>query len=215
MKTDRRTVLAGLTAFPFLSAASSATIGTGPLFTSGLLARNPVARSFEKVRRGVEAPAVELLGLDGRHDFAQLKGRTRIVSLWAEWCLPCLVEAKDLAALRSRYGAPSFDILAILTAGRSDPTPQQAVARLRQVGAGGLPTWVEPRNGRQVGLALAVEQPPHISIPCNLLIDSSGRVRGRSIGNGVSPGPTGRSHWATPAAAAFVAALRDGALDHV
>ena len=31
----------------------------------------------------------------------QLAGRARLMTLWAEWCIPCLLEARDLAAAQA------------------------------------------------------------------------------------------------------------------
>lgn len=218
MDVDRRGILQSLAAGLLLSPAlaEAQAVEEGPLFSSGPLASNAVAQSFIVPRLAIELPRTRLLGPDREYSMSELTGRARIVSLWAEWCVPCLVEAKDLATLRSQFGGARFDILAILTAGRSALSPAGARDRLDGIGARNLPTWVEPDNGRKVGLALAVQVPPHISLPCNVIVDRKGRIRGRSIGNGLLASSSGgRSHWASPDARAFVKALHDGALDHV
>lgn len=215
MLLDRRSLMkAGAASMIAGSLACPASAEDRALFRHAPLVRNPIARSFVRMPDAARLPSSLLLSPDGPHRMKELRGKVRIVSLWAEWCVPCLVEAKDLSRLRSQFGGPSFDILAILTAGRAALAPAQARDRLIRSGAPDLPTWVEPDGGRSIGQALAVEVPPHVSLPCNLLIDRAGRVRARSVGIGNDlPQRVGRSHWATPEAVAFVSALRDGALD--
>lgn len=216
MRVDRRTFIMAGTA-TLLGSTGNASAGSHdePVFRSGPLARNEVARSFLTVPRTLTLPQLDLDAADGRHSLDELKGKVRIIALWAEWCLPCLAEAKDLSILRQTFAGTKFDILAVLTAGRSNLKFFQAQAKLAQLGAS-TPTWVEPSNGREIGKALAIVDPPHISLPCNLLVDRFGRVRGRSVGNGLlSRNGENRSHWAGSDAAAFVSALTHGALDHI
>ncbi len=218
MHLDRRSVMKGIATASLAGSLPSLAAAEGrSLFDQGPLARNPIARSFVRLPAQARPPVTALLGSGGAHHMSELTGKVRIVSLWAEWCIPCLIEAKDLSRLRTRFAGPQFDVLAILTAGRAHLSFDQAGARLTRVGATNLPTWVEPDGGRTVGQALAVDVPPHISLPCNLIIDREGRVRGRSVGIGTElpKGPTGVSHWAMPDAQAFVIALRDGALDRL
>ncbi len=213
---DRRTFImaAGTASLLAPIAKAHAEWKEGPVFRTGPLARNAVANSFLTVPPGMTLPQLNLSAADGTHRLSQLKGKTRIISLWAEWCVPCLLEAKDLAALRRAFAGPEFDMLAVLTAGRGNLTQAQAQAKLAEAGAATLPTWVETGNGREIGKALAITSPPHISLPCNLLIDTLGRVRGRSVGNGIRMrDDDGRSHWASSEAQRFVSALRAGALD--
>ncbi len=214
---DRRTFIIAAGAAPLLGSLSQASTGQWgkPVFRTGSLAHNAVARTFLDVPPNLTLPHLGLSGGDGRHSLAELTGKTRIISLWAEWCVPCLAEVKHLGILRRTFAGPNFDILAVLTAGRGNLGQSQAQARLSGLGSS-LPTWVEDANGREVGKALAIVEPPHISLPCNLLVDRFGRVRGRSVGSGLQlRDGVGASHWASSDAAAFVSALSRGALDHV
>lgn len=213
---NRREFLSVLSAPLFLNATSADAHDEPPLFASGLLAGNPVAASFRRVDASIRPPSIDLASDDGIHRFPELTGKVRIISLWAEWCVPCLIEARDLSELRQHFSGPRFDILGILTAGRADLTPDGARTALARVDARDLPTWVELANGRQIGEALATDNPPHISLPCNLLVDATGRIRGRSIGDGWNPQrQSGRSHWGTTEAREFIKALRNGALSAV
>jgi thiol-disulfide isomerase/thioredoxin len=216
MTMDRRTfMMAGSATLLGSSGNASAGSREEPVFKSGPLARNDVARSFLTVPRTLTLPRLALTATDGRHSLDELKGKVRIIALWAEWCTPCLAEAEDLSILRRKFAGARFDVLAVLTAGRSNLTHSQAQAKLAGLGAS-TPTWVEPANGREIGKALAIVDPPHISLPCNLLVDGFGRVRGRSVGNGLqSRNGEKRSQWASPEAAAFVSALVHGALDRI
>ncbi|MFT3997663.1 MAG: TlpA disulfide reductase family protein [Asticcacaulis sp.] len=232
---DRRLFCAGL-----LAAGASPAIAQSPrkrAFTTGPLAKNRAALSFEPVPDGFYLPDITVIGEAGPARLSDFKGKPRLLTLWAEWCAPCLVEAGELAVLQARFGGPDFEVTSVLT--RSDKKLDVAGARkvLSKVKADTLPLWVEPKGGNAVLRALS---PERRSLPCLLVVDKSGRVRGRSHGAisivtlppGVKPGPDGRlspedeakmqaekekagngTVWSTPHGEAFVKALIEGALD--
>lgn len=227
---------------------AGAAVGFGPAavfarpapkpFDGTPLADNRVARTFQAL--DMPLPAIRVIGANGSVDLSRLTGKTRIVTLWAEWCAPCLAEARDFADLRKRYAGPSFDIVSILTMGNAKLDYAGALARLQKAKAGGLPLLIEPNDGKQVGAALTENN----DLPCTLVVDAKGRVHARTSGaRFVTPAPpTGivrdprapaapsrkmalteaqkrqllsgdrQSLWGTPAAAAFVVGLRDGVL---
>ena len=149
----------------------------------------------------------------GSFNLAKLKGKTRVVTLWAEWCAPCLEEARDFAELQHAYASPTFEIVSILTNSVAKLDYAAALARLQKAGADGLPLLVEPGGAKQIATAFASDPDGQggFSLPCALLIDAHGRVRGRMLGvTKIDRSP--RSIWASPSGSAFVAGLRDGVL---
>jgi thiol-disulfide isomerase/thioredoxin len=151
-----------------------------PVFHDTYLRGNALASLFRKPKAPVVLPPVRLLGREGAHSLSELKGKTRIVSLWSEWCAPCLAEAGDLAPLQHQFGGATFEILAVLTksAKRLDYTGARSV--LDQVKAGSLPLWIEPDGGDAVYQSATAQLGP--GIPLLLLLDSKGRVFGYSHG---------------------------------
>ena len=212
--------------------AGPATAAVAPrlLFAAGPLAGNSVARRFQRPPAGLRRPAGTVDSGAGPRRFADLRGSLRIVSLWAEWCAPCLLELPDLAALGARYQGRGFEVLAVLTGSGRKLGWRDAHALLDGRGAR-LPLWVEPDGGSTWlgALADAGGQP---TLPCNLIVDRAGVVRGRSFGASPSApmaldarggrltdlgkaqilASGAHTLWATPQADAFVQALLAGAL---
>ena len=136
---------------------------------------------------------------------------------------------------------PSFAVVFVLTGSTHKLDFPAARAVLAKYGAGGAPLLVEPDGQNAVMRALATSRlDPKLqalmksetgqSLPCNLLVDRGGRIRGRSFGAksaGSGPAPhqgpmtetdkakllTQHSKWATPAGGEFIAALAAGALE--
>ena len=235
---DRRTILAAAIAGLACPAALSAApivISRPRLFEGTPLLRNPVAIGFEKV--DAPLPAITLWGGAGKTSLDRLLGKTRIVTLWAEWCAPCLVEARDFAALQRRFAGPGFEIVAVLTGSAENLTFGGALARRRRARVEGLPLLVEPNGGSRLMLGLSPGPGGRGgSLPCTLIVDARGRIRGRSHGAPTAASPPGAdgklsgAHilteadkramlagdqgtlWQSSAGEARVAALRDGIL---
>lgn len=196
------------------------------LFPTGPLAANPIARSFRAV--DLAPPDLALQSRDGERRWSDLKGKLHLVTLWAEWCAPCLLEAPDFAALQRRFGGPDFGIVAMLTASFKKLDLAGGEAALAKLGAQDLPMWAEPDGGMRLFRGLATTTRGASSLPCTLIVDAEGRIRGRAIG-AIVLGVSGsgelspedkarllarnpRTAWRSPAADAFVRGLMDGAL---
>ena len=213
-------------------AASPASAVSVRVFYDGPLADNRVAQRFFTVPPFV-IPTTKLIGDDGPHQFSELTGKVRLVPIWAEWCTPCLIEAGDLAMVQQRYGGANFEVRAILSASAKHLDLAGARKALMKTQAETLPLWVEPKGGDKLARAFGGDSRGPYSLPCLLLVDARGVVRGRSQGVGlVSKTATteaearaeavaaeranttrGMTEWWTDDGAAFIKAISSGALD--
>ena len=148
------------------------------------LAHNQIANGFKPFALDLQTVAGRLVGANGPVNMASVRGRISILSLWAEWCVPCLLEAADLAALSRRFSGERLQIVSVLTSSLKKLTYKDARALLDREGARGLPLWVEPEGGSIFLNSLATRPSLGPALPCNLLVDASGQVRGRSFGAG-------------------------------
>jgi thiol-disulfide isomerase/thioredoxin len=176
------------------------------IFAGTPLATNSVARYFEPLPAATYVPDIMLHGDGGsRHHLSELTGKNRLVAIWAEWCAPCLIEAGDLARLYARYGGPHFEVVSVLSDSRQRLDVKGARDVLARTHAQALPLWVEAGGGSVVATALAGARGSAIDLPCTLLVDHAGAVKGRMTGLAVVP--NGGSIWATPDADLFIQAL--------
>lgn len=207
MTFTRRETMAGLVAGTGTTlmgwSPAEAADKPAPLFAGTPLADNRMARHFQRVDMAL--PDVPVLTAQGRASLSGIGGKTRLVALWAEWCVPCLVEIRDFARLRPQVANDRFDIGLLLSASAAKLDYAGAAARLRPLGAAALPLVVEPGGGDRAarhlasGSALPPElaaKAPPFSFPCTLLVDTRGRVRGRAFG---APANRGAGAPALPA----------------
>ena len=60
------------------------------------------------------APALDVADLDGMmHRIEDYRGRTLIVSFWATWCAPCIVEMPSLARLARTVPSDELAVVAV------------------------------------------------------------------------------------------------------
>jgi thiol-disulfide isomerase/thioredoxin len=232
---DRRSVCLG-TAAALVGASARAAAPDTPLFTSGPMAHNFLATLFKAPGTPLTLPDTPLLSGQGTQRLSQLRGRTHLVSLWAEWCAPCLQEATDLAAINRAHGGPGFGVIFVLTSSHKKLDLAAAQAVLAQRGAGDAPLFIEP-DGKETLYRALTMQDNGPTLPCNLLVDRHGQVRARSFGAPgmmtAHKGPmteaekaphvlteadkaralTEHTMWASPIGAEFAAALAAGVLD--
>jgi cytochrome c biogenesis protein CcmG/thiol:disulfide interchange protein DsbE len=108
-----------------------------------------------------------LPGRSGLSDGSLRRGQARVVNIFASWCIPCRVEAPQLAAL----------------AGRGIPIDGIAVRDRPRDLVGFLATYGDPfrsigaDNDRQAQLALG-----SAGVPETFVIDGSGIIRHQHIG---------------------------------
>ena len=221
---DRRAALAGLAA---ATAGGAEAQSLSPsAFARSPLAANPLAQRFQPAPRGMLLPDVPLEAHDGERRFSGYRGRTLLVSLWAEWCAPCLVEMPDFAALQQRHGNRRFEILPVLTGSRRRLDPNGAARLMARLDARAFEPVVEEASGDRLlkSLTFGGAGGARPSLPCNLLVDSRGRICARQFGAMTLPllrrtrAETGRdaaSLWASEHGHQFVAALAAGLIDRL
>jgi thiol-disulfide isomerase/thioredoxin len=164
--------------------------------------------------------ALDMLGPAGRQSILAWRGKTLLVTLWAEWCAPCLAEMPALARLNRSYRSPTFEILPIVTGSNALHTVAKAQARLAALPGADIGTLLDASaDGHALMNTLAHAAPPPGlklppgavviggSLPCLLVVDPAGRLMGRAIGGS---GPGQRNLWEMPAGEAFIKRLADG-----
>ncbi len=189
---------------------------------------NTLARTFKQPPTGLVVPRIKVERASGTRELEFQPGLT-LLSLWAPWCAPCLMELKDLAAQQRAYEGKRFRILPVLTSPRGDISLAEANAVLAKVGAGALPVAIDRSpDGKALFETLTRRETPNgfsLGLPCNLLVDEGGRVLGRQFGaplklDGAKLGPgekptpemmaAARSFWIAPDGMALLGALQRG-----
>ena len=171
--------MAGL-AFAGSSNAMADDAPTSPV-AHGILANNALALAFEPPTR-TALPDVTLIGGKDRElEIADLKGRTLLMPLWAEWCAPCLSELPDFARLQQKYANDKFAIVPILTGTQKRLTSTNLADVLVFLHAGIFEPLME-KNYRDTLMKAMARKGGGVEIPCNLLVAPVGTVIGREIG---------------------------------
>lgn len=121
------------------------------------------------------APAISAKTLSGqRFSLAGERGDVVVINFWGSWCAPCRSEAPRLAALATYFGHDPVRFV-------GDDVHDYATAALafEHTFNVSYPSLNDP--GSQVALAFHSTLPP-TAIPSTLVIDRSGKVAARVIG---------------------------------
>jgi thiol-disulfide isomerase/thioredoxin len=121
------------------------------------------------------APTVSGTTLTGaKLSLAAQRGNLVVLNFWGSWCAPCRREAPTLAALARHFNDKPVRFIG----DDVRDAPANAAAFERTFGIG-YPSLNDP--GEQVALAFHGAVPP-VGIPTTLLIDGSGHIAGRVVG---------------------------------
>jgi thiol-disulfide isomerase/thioredoxin len=121
------------------------------------------------------APSVSGTLLTGkRFSLAAQRGNLVVLNFWGSWCAPCRREAPALAALADNFKAAPVRFIG----DDVQDAPANAAAFERTFDVG-YPSLNDP--GEQVALAFHGAVPP-VGIPTTLLIDKTGHIAGRIVG---------------------------------
>jgi thiol-disulfide isomerase/thioredoxin len=154
-------------------------------------ARGEVA-AFVAAEQPLRLPNVAFRDASGteRH-LADWHGRTVLLNLWATWCIPCRKEMPALAALESKLGGPTFEVVAVNIDTRD---PEKPRAWLKEVGIDRLAYYADPSAKLFQDLKIIGRAP---GMPTTLLVDGAGC----EIGTVAGP-----AEWASEDAMKLVAA---------
>ena len=99
------------------------------------------------------------------------RGKVVLVNFWASWCMPCVQEMPELTQLKQHLAGQPFEILA-LNVGEGEKRVKHFAKRT----SFDLPVLMD--NSSKVFNEWKIE-----IMPTSFLIDASGRVRYRALGN--------------------------------
>lgn len=156
------------------------------------LARGAMAR-FKLTNPPKPVPDLEFLNADDRPmRLSDLKGKVRLINLWATWCAPCVSEMPSLDRLQEMLPRDRFVVLPISLDGPSKP---KVAPFYRDQNLDNLGIYYD--KGKKAMSTLGVTL-----LPTSILVDPSGRELGRIEGD---------ADWDTPEGIALMrAALGNG-----
>jgi thiol-disulfide isomerase/thioredoxin len=170
-----RAWLAGAAVFALAGCAAGAIGQSTPLSSSQSFVSGTYSSAFYSPGSRPEAPAVTGTTLAGsRLSLAADRGNVVVLNFWGSWCAPCRREAPALAAL-----AAHFKDAQVRFVGDDVHDSQTAARAFERTYAVSYPSLNDP--GEQVALAFHGTVPP-VAIPTTLLIDRTGRIAGRVVG---------------------------------
>ncbi len=107
-------------------------------------------------------------------DLADLRGHVVVLNVWGSWCAPCRAEAPDLAAISKETESRGVRFVGIDV--RDNPAAARAFARSYGI--------TYPSFDDQNGLVLAQFTGiiPVSAVPSTLVVDKSGVIRARVVG---------------------------------
>ncbi len=138
---------------------------------------------------GTDTPEIDFQTADGANrTLKDYLGQGVVLNFWATWCVPCVAEMPALARLAGLLQGTKVAVLPL----SSDRGGAAAVQKyFTEKDLSGLPILLDPRGA--AARAFGVR-----GIPTTILIDASGRERGRY---------EGAADWSSPEAVAAVKAL--------
>ncbi len=169
----RRGLIATLAMVACLMAGCSAGAGgSGPDGTIGFEMGDGSVLILKADDRPV-APELSGTTLDGEAlSTADYAGRVIVLNVWGSWCAPCRAEAPALVEAAKQM--PEVQFIGVNTQD-NDPAPAQAFVRTSGIT---YPSLYDPKGA----LLLGFGQVPPKAIPSTLVIDESGRVAARMLG---------------------------------
>jgi thiol-disulfide isomerase/thioredoxin len=121
------------------------------------------------------APQVSGTTLTGtKFSLAAQRGSVVVLNFWGSWCAPCRREAPTLATLATHFKTAQVRFIGDNV--QDSPANALAFGRTFHIG---YPSLNDP--GEQVALAFHGAVPP-VGIPTTLLIDRTGHIAGRIVG---------------------------------
>ncbi len=167
--------LASAAVLALTSCSGGAIADSNPASSSQSFVSGSYSSTYYRPGSRPAAPAVGGSTLTGsRFRLAADRGNVVVLNFWGSWCAPCRHEAPALAALATHFkNAP---VRFVGDDVHDSPAAALAFDRTYSVG---YPSLSDP--GEQVALAFHGTVPP-VAIPTTLLIDRTGHIAGRMVG---------------------------------
>jgi thiol-disulfide isomerase/thioredoxin len=150
--------------------AQDTAVGNGSSFVTG-------SYGTTVFRSGARPKAPDVVGttLSGsKFKLATDRGSVVVINFWGSWCTPCREEAPALGALSRYFSAAGVRFIGVDI--RDDPASAEAFVRTFRID---YPSLNDPND--LVALDFSGTVPP-ASIPTTLVIDRSGRIAARIVG---------------------------------
>ena len=113
------------------------------------------------------APDLKLVSLDGDEvSLASLRGRAVLLNVWATWCVPCIAEMPELAALHQRHGNDGLVVVGVNVDSAETSNKVRAFIAERKIP---FAVWLDPEM--RIPRTLRVE-----GLPATFVIDREGRI---------------------------------------
>jgi thiol-disulfide isomerase/thioredoxin len=133
------------------------------------------ASTFYRVGQREEAPAVSGTTLTGlRLSLASYRGDVVVLNFWGSWCAPCRAEAPALGTLARDLQGKGVRFIGVDI--RDEPDSALAFMQTFRIG---YPSLNDPND--EIALEFHSTVPP-AAIPTTLVIDRSGRIAARIVG---------------------------------
>lgn len=148
------------------------------------------ASTFEEISLRKPIKDLNLIKEDGTTaKISEFKGKVVILSFWATWCVPCLVELPTFAKLEKELGSQG---LAIVPVNVEDETvDRQFIASLWQKHGISFPNYYDPLQKNASLMDIQI-------MPTNYVLDRQGRIAFASYG---------ANNWAGTKARKFITAI--------
>ena len=140
-----------------------------------LAASHPWA-SIGYLQEPLPAPAFEVKDLEGKPmSLKQYKGKVVLLTFWATWCRPCLIEIPHFNSLQEEYGKKNLVVISLSVDSPRRMTPAKLAA------------FVEKNNiNYRVAMStnkIAKAYGGARNIPTSFLIDRKGKLRVKFVGS--------------------------------